>query len=61
MSKGEIFGLLGLACSAIGGIFAFKADKAEKAEMKAEIEEELYKKFEFEKFGEKKDAEETAE
>lgn len=60
MSKGEIFGLIGLAASALGGIFAFKADKAEKEELKEEIKNEIYEEFrkEPEKFGKE---EETAE
>ena len=53
MSKGEIFGLVGLAFSALGGIFAFKADKTDKEEMKEEIKQELKKELtkesEFEK------------
>lgn len=45
MSKSGFLGLIGLAASAIGGIFAFKADMAKKEELKEEIKKEVYEEL----------------
>lgn len=60
MSKSGFLGLIGLAASAIGGIFAYQADMAKKEELKEEIKKEVYEELrkEPEKF---EYVEETAE